>query len=73
MVALDFFGAIYAVRLGTTVVNAKVLGFGLGRIVLLVLAGSFAETIFWALSWLPIRVRWGGRRFRVGSGGLIRI
>lgn len=68
-----FFGAIYAMRLGTTVTNAKVLGFGLRRIVLLVLAGSFAETIFWALSWLPIRVRWGGRRFRVGSGGLIRI
>jgi ceramide glucosyltransferase len=68
-----FLGFIFAIRLLTTEWNAEVLRFPLPRRMLTVLAGSIAETFFWVLSWLPVRIVWGGRRFSVSREGLIRI
>lgn len=66
------FLCVYLIRLFTAWTKSRALNFPLNRFALTVLVASFAETLFWFSSWLPGRVVWGHRSFRVSSDGAIQ-
>lgn len=63
---------VYFSRLAAAKANSRVLAFPVNRFALIVLLAGFAETFFWCASWLPGRVVWGPRSYRVSAGGAIR-
>ena len=62
---------VYLSRLAAAKANSRVLAFPVNRFALIVLLAGFAETFFWIASWLPGKVSWGPRRFRVNAEGAI--
>ncbi len=64
--------AVYLSRFAAARSNSRSLAFPVKRLALTVLLAAFAETFFWAASWLPGRVVWGRRSYRVSFAGAIR-
>jgi len=63
---------VYLSRFAAAKANSRTLAFPVNRFALIVLLAGFAETFFWLVSWLPGRVVWGRRSYRVNVAGAIR-